>query len=60
MLKILHEQGRSIIDWDAMPAVFAMDTGEADDGPSYAIEDFTSDYEDDVPDDEDDVLSDDF
>lgn len=47
-LKRLHDQGISIVNWGAMPAVFQAEAGVPIAKPSYAIEDYTSDYDDDI------------
>lgn len=46
----------SLIDWDARPRVFIDDDGEDLDEPESAIEDYTSDYDDDHDEDEGDEL----
>lgn len=53
-LKLLHEQKTSLINWDAVPAVFAREGEDdaGDDEPHFAIEDFTSDYDHDSSDDD--------
>jgi hypothetical protein len=61
-LRFLHEQKASLVDWNALPKVFLRDDDEDDNNkdkddefePSYAIEDFTSDYENDDEEDNED------
>jgi len=61
ILQLLHSSKVSIIDWAAPPKVFQSESVDADSGdedPSYAIEDFGSDYGDDGDEDfsdEDDI-----
>jgi hypothetical protein len=54
-LKVLHENGYSLIDWNALPAVFVSEDGETVSEPDHAIEDITWDYEDSME-DEDDII----
>lgn len=42
-LRLLHEQRASIINWSARPPVFD-ESGEDDDLPDFAIEDYGADY----------------
>jgi hypothetical protein len=57
-LRILHDQRRTIVRWNALPKVFEDDGPEPDDGdgePKYAIENYGDDYGDyDDYDDEED------
>ena len=48
VLKLLHEGGRSLVDWNAVPPTFVKEGGELDDEPAFAIEDFAFDYGDDL------------
>ncbi len=44
-LMLLHDNGKSLIDWNAAPRVFAArQPNDDDDEPIYAIEDFAGDY----------------
>lgn len=50
VMRLQHEGSASIVDWDARPAVFSPDRDDDDlmleDEPDHAIEDYTSDYDD--------------
>jgi hypothetical protein len=60
VLRTLHDAKISIIDWDALPKVFVESPTGSDDGdegrPSYAIEDYGSDYEDGGEDEDTETL----
>lgn len=58
-LRLLHVNGASIIDWNALPKVFEEGHIGPDDVPEYAIEDYGDDYgtnEKDEADERDDHL----
>jgi hypothetical protein len=60
-LRMLHDNGVSLIDWEALPAVFNEENADQDawgeSGPGHAIEAYTSDYDDDDDDDDFDFMS---
>ena len=53
-LRLLHDNGASLIDWDAAPKVFSTREPGDDDDPDFAIEDFAGDYGGDAEGDEED------
>ena len=59
VLRVLHDAKVSIIDWDALPKVFTkIDADDGSDSPTYAIEDYGSDYgEDGESEDEEPTIS---
>ncbi len=63
VMRKLHQNNASLIDWGAAPAVFDKPEKQgawfADVEPEEAIEDYTSDYDDDDDDSDDDEDSDD-
>lgn len=63
-LRLLHDAKISIIDWNALPRVFAeASPGVDESGPDYAIEDYGADYdrgEEGGDDDEFDLSTDEF
>jgi hypothetical protein len=54
--RVLHESGASLIDWNAAPKVF-LEEDQWSGRPMKAIEDYTSDYESDEGEEENDLDS---